>query len=115
MNYVNLLGESVATDTPAQKKKKSKREFKPTHSGWVVKGADPREWRKAMEGKAENEIQEWYDWARHNNNKKVVNKPFSSAETANECKKVAESQGWRNVHVVELKRGDVSQLKGVYV
>ena len=113
MTYVNLFGEPVDLDKHQPKKKKTLRAKRPTHNGWMVKGASPEEWHKAMSKKTNGEIQPFYDWARHNNNKKVCLKPFSSLESANECEALAEKSGWMHVQIIELKKGDVSQLKEV--
>ena len=113
MNHVNLFGEPVDLGKHQPKKKKATRTRRPTHNGWVVKGACPEEWHKAMSKKSGEEIQPFYDWARHNSKTKASHKPCSTYESALEYKKLAQKSGWLNVHVTELKKGDISQLKEV--
>lgn len=129
MIYTNIFGEEVDT-TKRKATKKRKKDFTPSHSGWTVKGASPDEYAK-QNHKRNHEIENrkranakanavkmsipdvlppFYEWAKTNRSK-ANPKPFSSHASALECKHLAEKSGWLHVEIIELKKGDVSQLQ----
>ena len=133
MIFVNMFGEPVDPGKHKPKKREA-RAFVPTHSGWVVKGSSPDVYARAV---AEREhlikaikrsnadsatkrdvpysLPPFFEWAKSNRNHRPSPKHFASAAVAMDHKRLAEKNGWINVEVVEVKRGDESQLKEGFI
>lgn len=133
MIFVNMFGDSV-DPTKHKPKKRETRGFAPTHSGWVVKGSSPDEYardvayrehliksikRENADNNTRRDVPDslppFFEWAKSNRNHRPSTKHFSSAAVALECKRLAEKNGWINVEVIEVKRGDESQLKDGFI
>jgi hypothetical protein len=121
LRYVNLAGEPVSLDPSLHARKREKKEPSSYHKGWRVLGlpkgaieearlhheaARTDALRRAQDDKSVKVPKAWdlEAWLRTCKKKSVRSKPYELLDAAEQCKTLAEKEGWTHVEVRAISR-----------